>query len=283
MSEIKSGKVKLRSKYIFLAEKLGLGSAFVLSVVLAVLFFNLFFFYLKTTDNLEYLSFGSDGIYAFLESFPYLLTVGFILFMFLAGYLISKTDYSYKKPFKYFAISLIFAIMIAGGVLAYTDIPEKIEERAFSDNASGAVFKPFLKRGIESRGGGVAGKISEIRDSYLIIETPFGAQNVDIGSLDPQIVEKFEKDRFIMAIGERKGDIFIARAVRIVDEERLPMIKRGIHRRFKQNTDNLFPMPILLPVPPGHHLNYNEEDKKCVDGCVKANNFPEKCFEECRR
>ena len=38
MSEIKSGRVKLRSKYIFLAEKLGVGSVLVFTILLAVLF-----------------------------------------------------------------------------------------------------------------------------------------------------------------------------------------------------------------------------------------------------
>ncbi|MBU3999766.1 hypothetical protein KKG29_01125, partial [Patescibacteria group bacterium] len=203
MSEIKSGKVKLRSKYIFLAEKLGLESAFILSVLSAILFFNLFFFYLKTTDNLEYLSFGSAGICAFLESFPYLLVITFALFLFLAGYLMAKTDFSYKKPFGYFAAGLIIFVTVMGGMLAYTDISEKIEEQAFGNRAPGIFFRPFIKRGIESRDMGATGKISEIGDNYLVIETPFGAQNVDIRSLEPLMVEKFEKDQFIMAIGKR--------------------------------------------------------------------------------
>jgi hypothetical protein len=33
MGKIKSGQVKLKSKYVFLAEKLGLGTAFTLSVL----------------------------------------------------------------------------------------------------------------------------------------------------------------------------------------------------------------------------------------------------------
>ena len=66
MSEINSGRVKLRSKYIFLAEKLGIGSAFALSALLGVLFFTLVLYYLRASDNLRYLSFGSRGLFAFL-------------------------------------------------------------------------------------------------------------------------------------------------------------------------------------------------------------------------
>ena len=84
MAEIKSGKVKLRSRYVFLAEKLGIGSAFIFSVFLAVLFFTLVLFYLQASDNLGYLSFGSRGMFAFLETFPYLLVATLIICVFIA-------------------------------------------------------------------------------------------------------------------------------------------------------------------------------------------------------
>jgi preprotein translocase subunit SecG len=98
MDKIKTGQVKLKSKYVFLAEKLGLGTAFTLSTVLSILLFNLTLFYMKETDNLQYLSFGKRGILAFLESFPYMLVVSFIILILLAGYLISKSEAGYKKP-----------------------------------------------------------------------------------------------------------------------------------------------------------------------------------------
>jgi hypothetical protein len=239
MSKIKNGQIKLRSKYIFLAEKIELGSAFALSVVLAMLFFNLFFFYLKTTDNLEYLSFGSAGIYAFLESFPYLLVISFTMFLLFAGYFLKKTDFSYKKPFRYLAASLVVFAAVMGGMLACTEVSEKIEEQAFSDSSHGYIFKPFLKRGIELRNSGVAGKISEIGNNYLIVETPIKAQNVDTGNLEDLNNQQLIKEQFIIVIGERKGDVFVARAIRIVGEEKMPMIRREVQRRFRRDANSL--------------------------------------------
>lgn len=231
MSKIRNGKVKLRSRYIFLAEKLGLESAFVLSVILSVLFINLFFFYLKATDNLEYLSFGSDGIYAFLESFPYLLIAAFIFLILFAGYLLARADFSYKKPFKYFAVILMAFIFVSGGVLAYTDIPEMLEEKAFSDEPMSAVLNPFLKKGIESRKSGVAGEISEIEERYIILATPHGIQKVSLENIGSETMNSLKKDSFIIAVGERRGDVFIVKRIRvIVDEQRMPMIKRRIYK-----------------------------------------------------
>ena len=43
MKKIKDDKISFRSKYVFLAQKLGLGGGFALSLVLAILFLNSIF------------------------------------------------------------------------------------------------------------------------------------------------------------------------------------------------------------------------------------------------
>ena len=131
MNKISSGKLQLRSKYIFLAEKLGIGSAFTLTILLAVLCFNLALFYLRASDNMAYLSFGSQGFLTFLESFPYLLVVALIILVFCAGWLIKKSDLSYKKPFGYFAVGLICFVVIGGIILTYTTVAGKIGQENF--------------------------------------------------------------------------------------------------------------------------------------------------------
>jgi len=71
MKKIKDEKINFRSKYVFLARKLGFGGGLALSLLLAILFLNLAFFTMKISGSLEFLSFGMIGILAFLESFPY--------------------------------------------------------------------------------------------------------------------------------------------------------------------------------------------------------------------
>ncbi len=273
MSKIRSGKVKLKSKYIFLAEKLGMESAFALSVILSVLFANLFFFYLKSTDNLEYLSFGSDGIYAFLESFPYLLVASFIVFILIAGYLLAKADFSYKKPFKYFALSLITFVFVSGGVLAYTNLSERIEEEVFSEGPSSFIMKPFLLRGVELRKTGLSGRIFEISHDYFVIETPNGFQKVDIGYLQPEKNE-FINGQFIVIIGERKKNVFMARRIRVVGEGNMQMIRREIHRNSSQDNVNadLYQEGFIME---------GMELKKCMDGCLVSDGPRRQCFDGC--
>lgn len=232
MDKIKSGRIKLRSRYIFLAEKLSIGSVFILSALLAILFFNLALFYLRASDNLAYLSFGSRGFFAFLESFPYLLVAVFVLLIFVAGFLVKKSEWSYKKPFGYVAVGLIALVIIFGSVLALTNIAEQIERGAFGRHTAGKFFRPFFEHGLMEKRRGEAGRVIEVSENYAVIQTPRGLQKIDLGGLEDKPDQLPAVGSFIMAVGERKDDVFIAYGIRVVNEKDLPMIRRGVRRRF---------------------------------------------------
>ena len=243
MVEIKSGRLKLRSKYIFLAEKLGLGSAFVLSLILAVLFFNLVLFYLKASDDLGYLSFGSRGWLAFLESFPYLLVTSLVILIVIAGLIIRKTGMAYKRPFGYWAMGLVVFVLLAGTVLAFTNIAERIEARAYGRHPAGFLMRPFLERGFAGRHRGLAGRVIKVTEDYLGVQTPEQVERISLKHLEMPLREPVEDGMFVMAVGEQKDGIFEAKMIRVVEEGEMPMVGRGVHRRFGP-----------LPLPPPRHF-----------------------------
>ncbi|HPV70867.1 MAG TPA: hypothetical protein PKY08_03190 [Candidatus Magasanikbacteria bacterium] len=231
MSEIKSGRVKLRSKYIFLAEKLGIGSVLAFTILLAVLFFSLALFYLKSSDNLGYLSFGSRGILAFLESFPYLLVITFVVLIFIAGFIIKKSGFFYQRPFGYLAVALLGSIILLGLGLGLTNFNEKIEQGAFNRHPGGILFKPFLDQGLESRQRGLVGRIKEITSDFLLVQTPRETEKVLITHLEEPL-PSLHPNIFIMVVGEKQADAFVARGIRIVEDRSMEMIKRGVRQRF---------------------------------------------------
>ncbi len=274
MDKIKTGQIKLKSKYVFLAEKLGLETAFALSIVLSALLFNLILFYMKETDNLQYLSFGKMGILAFLESFPYSLVVAFIVLIVLAGYLITKSDVSYKKPFGYFAISLIVFVMFFGGILTYTQIAEQIEK-------GNHPFNKFLMKGsLEMRDKGIAGIVFEIGENYLVVETPHGLRNIDLIEVDKEKLPEIKKGNFVLAVGDNKGYDFMAKNIRILDKKEMPIINRGIDNKFKPflgnglNEENIKLLPTQL-------MHFETQEKECIKECFNKGNSPKKCFDEC--
>lgn len=239
MKQIDTGRVKLRSKYIFVAEKMGLSSAIVLSILIGALFFTLLFYYLDETDNLVYLSFGKAGIYAFLESFPYLLVVCFILLVFLAGYLLKKTDFSYQKPFAYSSISLMVVVIVAGAALTYTGIGRAIEGVGYHQGPPGRMVRPFLHNCFMKRKYGVAGQVVEVMPNSLLLQTPDGLLRIhfqNTPALDPAVLGKF-----IVVVGQKKGEAFEAVRIQVIPQERIPIIHRSVQHRF--------PPP---PHPPPH-------------------------------
>jgi len=270
MGKIKSGQVKLKSKYVFLAEKLGLGTAFALSMLLSVLFFNLIFFYLKETDNLKYLSFGKFGIFAFLESFPYLLVIAFIILIVLSGYLLTKSDVSYKKPFGYLAVGMALLIMIFGGILTYTNLGQSFEKQARIGNESvRAFFRPLT----DIRNNGMAGIVFEKGEDYLIVQTPQGLRRVETKNVES--MPTVEKGQFIITVGEGGEFHFKATKVRLTNREDIPSVERGIDFKFgdfKEKDSNI----------PPELLQFSEEEKSCIKQCFESKNGPS-CFKKCHK
>lgn len=252
MAKIKNGQVKLRSKYIFLAEKFGLGGAFILSLFLAVLFFSLLLFYLRASDNLFYLSFGSGGLFAFLESFPYLLVITLIIAILISGLIMKKSDISYQKSFSYFASGMLIFIVISGGVLSLTNIAEGIQKNNHAFSPMHRFFSPFGDNEARDENHGVAGRIVEIGDSYIMIQTP--RRNLKLnydfaGQFLPEI------GQFVVAIGDRHGDEFEVIKIKQVSEQEMPMIRGDVHRRFG---------PLNKQIIEGGRQN-----RACMDGCLR--------------
>lgn len=249
MKEIKTGRVKLRSKYIFLAEKLGLGSGLILTVLLAILFFNLILFYLKETDSLIYLTFGTGGLLPFLESFPYLLVVLFIGIIFLAGFLIKKTDFSYKKSFGELAVYFICFVILAVAVLVVFNLDNNFKKH------QGEFIHPFFESRFPLKNG-MAGTIVQKNENILILNTSEGLKSVNskyVSNID------LKEGDFIVAIGKDEQGEFFAKDIRIINREGQMNFMR----------EKLLPQPDIL-------------DKNCMEECFDEHLSPPECVEKCR-
>jgi len=220
MKKIKDEGISFRSKYIFLAQKLGLGGGLALSLVLAILFLNLAFFTMKVSGTLEFLSFGRIGILAFLESFPYHWILIGLAFFVVASMIFSRYDISYKKPFKKLLAALLLLIFVAGTALALSGINEVIEEKVAQGKIP--VLRPFYGRrgGIGKRG--LVGEVVEIRNGNLVVETSEKKKvfiELTRDTLFPPGSDFKVGDR-IRAVGEWDGETFCASALRLTGQGR---------------------------------------------------------------
>lgn len=225
MADIQSGRVKLRSRFVFAAEKLGLGSAVVLSVFVAVLACMFALFYLTASDALAYLNFGHSGLAAFLDSFPYTLVLVLIGVILLAGYLLKKTDLVYKYSYAYVALGLLMVIVIGGAALAATNVAEMLETQRF--------IKPFIERSLETRNHGVVGRVMQVAPMTMLVQTPQGDLIVHLEyTLKP--LPTLEPGLFIMAIGKLQPPEFWAERVRVISPDEARLLRRQIIERHGQ-------------------------------------------------
>ncbi len=169
MKRIKDEKISFRSKYVFLAKKLGLGGGFILSLILAVLFFNLTFFTMEVSGNLEFLSFGRMGILAFLESFPYHWILIGLLFFLVSSIILSRYDISYKNPFKAILAVLFGIVFVLGILLAVSGTNEVIEEKVVPGRTPILCF--LYKRMKVACNNGLVGEVIQIRSDGIVVET----------------------------------------------------------------------------------------------------------------
>lgn len=222
MADITSGRVKLRSRFVFLAEKLGLGSAVVLSIFGAVLICTLALFYLSASDTLTYLHFGNSGIYAFLDSFPYGLVVVLIGVILLAGYLLKKTELIYKYSYAYVALGLLFVIITGGAALAATNVAEKLEAQSF--------IHPFIKWSLEKRTYGVSGRVLEVAPMTMLVQTPQGLLLVHLEyAVKPLPI--LEPGLFVVTVGKMNPPDFWAEKVKVVSPNEIRLLRRQVIER----------------------------------------------------
>ena len=107
MKEIESGKLDMRSRWIYVAKKIGLESGLALAMLVLAFLFNLFFYFVQANNLLPLLHEGGSTWQEILHSLPYDLIIIIIVLVFLLNYIIKKFDFSYKKPF-----SVIFSVFI---------------------------------------------------------------------------------------------------------------------------------------------------------------------------
>ncbi|HOX61086.1 MAG TPA: hypothetical protein PLV72_03715 [Candidatus Magasanikbacteria bacterium] len=232
MRDITTGKVKLRSRYIFWAQKFGWRGALFITALLTALFFNLILFYLHNTDNLWYLSFGNRGFFAFLESFPYLMTIVMITLTILTVIIMRQLGGLYKKPVWILSLTTLGIVLFSGTALAFTSMAQRIEKKTFSQGHGAKIFRPFLDRGMKPRRSGIAGKIESFTPNSIRVRTPHGEKVIDISTIEKNKLPHFVQNNFVIAVGKPEKDVFIARDIRILNSDDMPMIQHGIENRF---------------------------------------------------
>lgn len=120
LRSIKEKGIKIRSPFVILAEKLGLESALAAFVIFGALLVSIFFYFLKKTGVIKFLSLGMPGVKVFLLSLPYDYIALFIITLILAIYIAQKISFFCGDCSGYdrLASYLFFGTLIIGMIFA---------------------------------------------------------------------------------------------------------------------------------------------------------------------
>lgn len=229
MENIASGRVKLRSRYLFLAERVAFGSAILFGALAAALIFSLIFFYVRETETLRFFVFGRAGLYAFLESFPFGSVIAFVILSFVTALLLRRADVSYRKPFVIIVGALLFFIVGTGFILAKTRAMDMLEHVSRQENFTGHMMRPFFgqRKGM-MRNYGVVGRVIKIDGDEILMQTPEGVRELRFTQLHGRAAD-LVPGAFIMGIGARDGGQFRMKQYRVVPEDEARMMRRRVH------------------------------------------------------
>ncbi len=116
MGAINSKKIKMRSHFVFVAEKLGLESAMALAIILGAILISLLLYFIKKTGLLKFLTFGYPGMKIFLATLPYDYIILFILMVAGAIYFANRLELFCGKCERtnFFTVWFFFGALILG-------------------------------------------------------------------------------------------------------------------------------------------------------------------------
>jgi len=161
MEDIKNKRIRMKSPFIFIAQKLGLESALVTTIIAGALLVSVIFYFLKKTSVLKFLNLGASGLKIFILSLPYDFIAFFIITIILAIYLANKIKLSRGQYLRadFFAV-YFFLITLALGLF-------------FGIMGAGRFSKNWTKSNLP-RDEAVQGRIKVFSDQEVVIEDEGG-------------------------------------------------------------------------------------------------------------
>lgn len=229
LSEIESGKVKMRPKWYFLGQTalLVVGTMLLAFVMLFLASFVVFM--MRQTGIWFIPAFGISKFGLLLRSLPWILIILVIIFAVILEFLVKQYSFGYRRPLLYSALGIII-IAIAGGIfLEMTPLHRMLYASARNNHLpfGGGIYQHY--------GGGmmgrniIAGNITSVSPAGFAILTPRDEEiflNID-SNTEISTLSEFKEGDAIVAFIKMEGETVTALEIRkISDEMHFPKNRR---------------------------------------------------------
>jgi hypothetical protein len=216
--QLEHDHVKMRSKWVFFAEKLGLESGLMLSILVGVLLLSFILYVMEKNGAFEFTEFGYKGLAVIFDNIPYDLVIITVLFFILANFILKQFDFSYKKPFYIFSCGVLIIISALGVTMMCTGVDHSV----FDSLANLGIIKNlYADKIINAPQGdkGVIGRVVGVGTDSLLVQTPQGKLiQVEIVHQEPSVQYEVGQGQIIKMVGQQTGEVFQAQTIIIVKD-----------------------------------------------------------------
>lgn len=227
----------MRSRLSVLTERLGLDGIGVLLFLVGVVAVTLILFWARSTELLDSLAFGSAGLHALLEAFPYQwLIIGMLAFVAGAG-LLKATHTDYQPPYRVMVVALVGSVFLLGTTAAFLHVTERMLTSMDPDHDPSRPARAVYALTQHHGTGSVVGSVVETVPSGFIVQV--GHENVfvqisglAVGQPQPKIVPG---DRVLVVGSANRGATIEATGIRRLPQLTVPHFNWVLHR---------FPLPV---------------------------------------
>lgn len=208
MKSIKEKKVTMRSRLVFVLEKIGLESALVGTIILGALIISILFYFLKKNGVLKFITLGIPGIKVVLLTLPYDYIALAIACIILAIYFANQIELfcgNCTQTNRFVVYFLIVSVIL--GVF-------------FGILGVGDFLKGWSKKDIP-RENSIRGQIQSFSSKEVIVREDGRLIRIFIESPEPIGYNLYEEGKYLRAIGIRdleNDNLFHAHMMRCCDE-----------------------------------------------------------------
>lgn len=207
--KIKREEIAMKSQFSVWAERFGLNGGMVIVLALLCTIAGFVFYWINSNNDLLFGGYGQYGLSSFVQSFPYIFVIGFIILFIFLIFIIRTFDFSYKRPFFVIISFIVFGVLIVGWI----SVKQPVSQRLYQQE--GRLFR----MGMMNNSNAITGTVVGINQNSILIQNEDDEtivirinSNTHFPFGQPQI-----KDQ-IRSVGSWDGDIFTAIGVRVFDE-----------------------------------------------------------------
>lgn len=217
IEKIRTSQVKMKSRLVFVLERLSIKSVFGLLLIIATLIISLMIFLIQQQSSSQLLGLGSKATSSFLSDLPWSWFFIAIIFILLATVILRKFTLAYRQTLKQSFISLAIIVILISSLLSLTGFHQGLAAKASELDISllKSVYRRALTCDFDQEHLLIGKVISLDKEKRTVEVITVGHQPMTIQLFsDTKIIARPEVGEIIGAIGYKEGNIFYAQGVR---------------------------------------------------------------------